>query len=93
MEEQFKWQFFLEYANEAAENIRKIHRVLGGGEPIPEYGSLLGNVYYLVTDMIQEYLSVMEMRVANDDEFNNMTTEIMFAEKDEIRDIIKKYLE
>ena len=69
MEEQYKWQFFL------------------------EYGSLLGNVYYLVTDMIQEYLSVMEMRVANDDEFNNMTTEIMFAEKDEIRDIIKKYLE
>lgn len=90
MEEQYKGQMFLEYANEVATKIREIFQVMGGGEPIPEYGSLLGDAYYGVFDMIQEHLTAIGMEMA-DDEFNNMVTEIMFAERDEIYNIIKKY--
>lgn len=91
MMEQYKGQTYLEYANEAATKIRKTHEVLSGGEAIPECGSLLGDTYYLIADMIQTFLATIGMRVVDDDEFNNMTTEIMFAEKDEIKSILRKY--
>ena len=89
--EQYKGQTFLEHAVETAEKVRKIHNILSGGEAIPEYGSMLGDIYYGIVDMIQEYLSTIGMRIANEDEFNNMTTEIMFANRDEINGIIKRY--
>ncbi len=91
MIEQYKGQAFLEYAIETAEKVRKVHNILSGGEAIPECGSLLGDIYYGIADMIQEYLSTIGMRIANDDKFNNMTTEIKFAEKNEISGIIKRY--
>ena len=90
-EQTYKGQTFLEYANEAAGKIREAHQILGGGEPIPEDGSLLGDAYYVIADMIQEYLATIGLRIADDDDFNNMTTEIMFAQKSEIESIIKKY--
>lgn len=90
-EQTYKGQTFLEYANEAAGKIRKAHQILSGGEPIPEDGSLLCDVYYGIADMIQEYLITIGLGIADDDDFNNMTTEIMFAEKEEIESIIKEY--
>lgn len=74
--EQYKGQIYLEHANEIATK-----------------GRLLGDTYclYLVADMIQSYLSAIGMGVVNDEEFNNMTTEIIFAEKQEIYGILKKY--
>lgn len=89
--EQYKGQAFLEYAAETAEKVRKVHNILSGGEAIPEDGSMLGDIYYGIVDMIQEYLSIIGVRLANDDELNNMTTEIMFAKRDEINSIIKRY--
>jgi len=84
-------QMFLEYANEAATKIRKTHEVLSGGEPIPECGSLLGDTYYLIADMIQSYLLTTGMKIIKEDEFNNMTTMIMFVEKDGINNVIEEY--
>lgn len=91
VKEQYKGQAFLEYANEAAGKIREAHQILSGGEPIPEDGSLLGDAYYGVADMIQEHLAAIGLRIADDDDFNNMTTLIMSAEKGEIESIIKEY--
>lgn len=91
MKEQYKGQAFLENAVEAAGKIRKAHQILSGGESIPEDGSLLCDVYYSIADMIQEYLITIGLGIADDDDFNNMTTEIMFVEKEEIESIIKEY--
>ena len=84
-------QMFLEYANEAATKIREISQLMGGSTAIPQEKSLLGNVYYYIADMIQIYLDTVGMKVMNNDDFNDMTVEIMFAEKNEIDGIIKKY--
>lgn len=91
MMEKYEGQAFLENAVESAEKVRKVHYMLSGGEAIPEYGSMLGDIYYGIADMIQEYLSQIGMRIADDDAFNNMTTEIMFAKRDEINGIIGRY--
>lgn len=91
MKEQYKGQAFLEYANEAAGKIRKAHQILSGGEPIPEDGSLLCDVYYGIADMIQEYLITIGLGIADDDDFINMAMEITFCEKYEIESIIKEY--
>lgn len=90
MAEQYKGQMFLGYANGVAEKIREIFQVMGGGETIPEYGSLLGDAYYGVFDMIQEYLVFIGVKIEGD-EFDSLVTEIMFAGRDEIYNIIKKY--
>ena len=90
-EQTYKGKTFLEYANEAAGKIREAHQVMSGGEPIPEWGSLLGDAYYGIADMIQEYLTTIGIKISNDDKFNNMITEIMFAEKNEISSVIEKY--
>lgn len=89
--EQYKGQAYLEYANDAATKIRKIHELISGGETIPEYGSLLGDTYYLIADMIQSYLVAIGMKAIEDDEFNNMTTMIMFVEKEKIKSVIEEY--
>ena len=90
MAEQYKGQMFLGYANGVAAKIREIFQVMGGGETILEYGSLLGDAYYGVSDMIQEYLVSIGVKIEGD-EFDNLVTEIMFAGRDEIYNIIKKY--
>ncbi len=87
-------RIFLNYANKAADKIRKVHQVVSGGECVPECGSLLGDAYYLIADMIQSYLTTAGMKVMDDDDFNDMTTKIMFAKTDgEMEDIIRKYFE
>lgn len=90
MAEQYKGQIFLEYANEAATKIRKVNEVISGNNNIPEYGTLLGDTYYCIADMIQSYLLAIGMKVVEEDEFNNMVVMIMFAKKDEISNIIEE---
>ena len=84
-------QKYLEYANEAVTKIREINQLMGGSTAIPQEKSLLGNVYYYIVDMIQIHLDTVGMRVMNDDDFNDMIVQIMFAEKSEIGSIVKKY--
>lgn len=81
-------KIYLEYANEAAKKIREINQILSGTES-PEDGSLLGDVDYCIYAMIQIYLAPIVGKEVFCDELNNMATEIMFAEKDEIDGIIK----
>lgn len=87
MEEQYKGQIFLEHANRAAIKIREINRLISGTES-PEEGSLLGDIDYSIYIMIQMHFTHLLEKEISGDELNNMTTEIMFAEKDEIESII-----
>ena len=81
---------FLRYANEAAKGIRKASQLLSGME-CPENGSLLCGVYYCISDMVQVYLAPVVGKEIHSDELNDITTEILFAEKDETDSIIRKY--
>lgn len=91
MMEQYKGQAYLEYASEAAEKIREIHQLVSGRDTIPEYGSLLGDTYYLIADMMEVYLAAVGMKITDTEKFNGMISLLMFAEKNEIYGIIKKY--
>lgn len=82
---------FLENAVEAATKIRKTNEIISGNNNIPEYGTLLGDTYYCIADMIEAYLLAIGMKVIEEDEFNNMISMIMFAEEDGISDVIEGY--
>ena len=83
-------QTYLGYANGAAEKIREINRIFGGSG-WPEEGSLLGDVFFGIAGMVQIYLSPITGKEVDSDELNDITTEIMFAEKEGIADIARKY--
>lgn len=93
MKEQYKGQAFLENANEAANKIREIYHIFGGysDESSPEEGTLLGDVYARVWDMISLYLASITGNDLHSDELNDITHEIMHMSKEEIGDFIKKY--
>lgn len=87
-----KGTLFLTCANEAAGGIREINRLMGG-TGMPEDGSLLCGVYYRIADMVRVYLSGMAGEEMHGGVLNDITTEIMCAEKDGIGSIVRKYLE
>ena len=81
---------FIGYAVEAAKNIRGITSLLTGFD-LPEDGSLFFTVYCNIFDMLQVFLSPLVGKEMHSDELDNMTTEILYAEKGQIGSIIEKY--
>ena len=65
---------FLEYANEATTNIKKITQLLTGDTDLS--GGLLHDIYCCVFDMVQEYLVpiIKEKIDVDSDDFTNMIT-------------------
>lgn len=92
-EQTYDGQAFLENANEAATKIREIYHIFGGyGEQSsPEEGTLLGDVYARIWDMVSLYLVSITGKDLYSDEINDMTRDILSAEKNEIENIIKEY--
>lgn len=90
MTEKYKGQEFLENANEATKQIRKINRLICG-TGMPEDGCLLGDVEYRIFVMIQIFLAPIVGKEIDDDDLNDMTTRIMSADKEDIGDFIRKY--
>ena len=92
-EQTYKGQTFLEYANEAATKIREIYHIFGGygNTSSPEEGTLLGDVYARIWDMVSLYLVSITGKDLHSDEISDMTRDILSAEKDEIENIIKAY--
>lgn len=85
-------QMFLEYANEATTKIREIYHIFGGyGESSPEEGTLLGDAYACIWEMISLYLAPITGKELDSDELSDMTVEIMHIDKEGIGDFIKKY--
>lgn len=86
-------QAFLENANEAASKIREIYHIFGGyGETSsPEEGTLLGDVYACIGEMISIYLVPLTGIELHCDDLNNITCEIMHMDKEGIGGFIKKY--
>jgi len=93
MREQYKGQEFLENANEATTKIREIYHIFGGygNTSSPEEGTLLGDAYACISEMISLYLVPITGLELHSDELNDITVEIMHADKDEIESFIKKY--
>lgn len=85
-------QAFLENANEAASKIREIYHIFGGygDESSPEDG-LLGKVYDCIAEMISLYLAPIMGKEINSDDLNDITCEIMYMDKNEIGNFVKKY--
>lgn len=83
-------QTFLEYANSAAKKIREICHIFGGCGS-PEEGTLLGDAYACIADMTSVYLSPITGKELYSDELNNMTVDILYADKNEISGIVRKY--
>lgn len=86
-------QLFLENAVEAATKMREIYHIFGGygDTSSPEEGTLLGDVYACVAEMISIYLVPIIGIELHSDDLNDMTTEIMSADKEDIGDFIRKY--
>ncbi len=84
---------FLENANEAATKIREIYHIFGGygKTSSPEEGTLLGDVYARIWDMVLLYLVSITGKDLYSDEINDMTRDILSAGKNEIENIIKEY--
>lgn len=82
---------FLQYANEATAEIRKITQSLTGTTDLD--GGLLWDIYCCVFDMVQEYFAPTIGKCLEHENFINMITEILFAEKNEIDGIVKRYCE
>ncbi len=84
---------FLNYANEATTKIREIYHIFGGygSESSPEEGTLLGDAYACIGEMISLYLAPVTGKEMHSDELNDITVEMMHADKDEIEGFIKKY--
>lgn len=94
MDEQiYNEQEFFKNAVEAATKIREIYHMFGGyGETSsPEEGTLLGDVYACVADMISSYLAPITGKALYCDELNDITCEIMHMNKDDIGKFINKY--
>lgn len=83
-------QAFLENANEAAGKIREIYHIFGGygSTSSPEEGTLLGDVYARVWDMVSLYLASITGKDPHSDELNDMACEIMHMDKEGIGDFI-----
>lgn len=92
-EQTYDGQAFLENANEAATKIREIYHIFGGygDKSSPEEGTLLGDVYARIWDMVSLYLVSITGKDLYSDEINDMTRDILSAEKNEIENIIKEY--
>lgn len=86
-------QAFFENANEAATKIREIYHIFGGygSTSSPEEGTLLGDVYARVWDMISLYLASIMGKDPHSDELNDITCEAMRMDKEGIGDFIRKY--
>ncbi len=86
-------RLFLNYANEATTKIREIYHIFGGygNTSSPEEGTLLGDVYACIAEMISLYLAPVIGKEMHSDELNDITVEMMYADKDEIESFIKKY--
>ncbi len=84
---------FLENANEAATKIREIYHIFGGygKTSSPEEGTLLGDVYARIWDMVLLYLVSITGKDLYSDEINDMTRDILSTGKNEIENIIKEY--
>lgn len=84
---------FFENAVEAATKIREIYHIFGGygDTSSPEEGTLLGDVYACVAEMISAYLIPITGKELYCDELNDMTTDLMHVNKEGIGDFIKKY--
>jgi len=93
MREQYKGQEFLENANEATTKIRDIYHIFGGygNTSSPEEGTLLGDVYACIGEMISLYLASATGKEMHSDELNDITVKMMHTDKDEIESFIKKY--
>ena len=92
MAEQYKGQAFLEKANEAVTKIKEIYLVFGGYKgSCPEEGTLLGDVYACIGEMISLYLAPITGKELHSDDLNDMTVEIMNADKEGINDVMEKY--
>ena len=85
-------QEFLKYANEAGNKIKKINQLVSG-TTFPEEGSLLGEVARCIYFMVQIYLAPIVWKEIDSDELCNMTTQIMFADEDEIDKIIQEVID
>lgn len=92
-EQTYKGQTFLEYANEAAGKIREIYHIFGGygKTSSPEEGTLLGDVYARIWDMVSLYLVPITGKDLYSDEINDMTRDMLSAGKNQIENIIKEY--
>ena len=86
-------QMFFENAVEAATKIREIYHIFGGyGETSsPEEGTLLGDVYARLGEMISIYLVPITGMELYCDDLNDITVDLMHLNKEEIEDFIKKY--
>lgn len=86
-------QAFFENANEAAGKIREIYHIFGGygKTSSPEEGTLLGDVYARIWDMVSLYLVPITGKDLYSDEINDMTRDILSAGKNAIENIIKEY--
>ena len=86
-------RMFLEYANEATTKIREIYHIFGGygDTSSPEEGTLLGDVYACVAEMISVYLVPLTGKELHCDVLNDMTVELMHIDKKGIGDFIKRY--
>lgn len=93
LDDRYQVQIYLECANEAATKIRNIKQLLCGGTALPEYGSLLSDIYCSVADMIQIFLTTIGIKREDEDDFNDKITRILFAKKDEVCLILKEILD
>lgn len=86
-------RMFLENANEAATKIREIYHIFGGygDESSPEEGTLLGDVYACLGEMISIYLVPITGKELYSDDLSNTTCEIMHMDKEKIEYFIMKY--
>lgn len=84
---------FFENAIEAAMKMREIYHIFGGygNTSSPEEGTLLGDVYACVAEMISIYLAPITGKEIHSDELNDITCEIMRMDKEGIRSFIEKY--
>ena len=84
---------FLEKAVETATKIREIYHIFGGyGETSSlEEGTLLGDVYACIGEMISIYLVPLTGKELYCDDLNDITVDLMYLNKEEIEDFIQKY--
>ena len=90
-EQTYNEEEFLKNAVEAATKIREIYHIFGGyGETSsPEEGTLLGDVYACVAEMISIYLVPITGKELYCDELNDITLETMHLDKEEIGNFVK----
>lgn len=91
MNQTYDMKTYLEYANKASRKVMEINKIFGGTGWPEDEGSMLGEVHFAIADMIEMYLAPIVGKDAGSDELNDFTTEIMYAEKNEIESIIERY--